>query len=79
MDVSKKSSALRAIDGKRPPRILGAVIRDKVDDDFGWIILMREPGEVFKCVDVECSYRTVELATTALHRRMEEGPPYPKK
>jgi len=39
---------------------------------------MREPGEVFKCVDVECSYRTVELATTALHRRMEEGPPYPK-
>jgi len=55
------------------------VIRDKVDDDFGWIILMREPGEVFKCVDVECSYRTVELATTALHRRMEEGPPYPKK
>jgi len=55
------------------------VIRDKVDDDFGWIILMREPGEVFKCVDVECSYRTVELATTALHGRMEEGPPYPKK
>jgi hypothetical protein len=52
-------------------QVLGAIIRDKVDNDFGWIILTRGPGGTFRCVDVECSFRTESAATLNLHKTME--------
>jgi len=55
-------------------RLLGAVIRDKIDNDFGWIIMQRNAQGYFYCIDVECSYVSVTLATEALHARMETTP-----
>jgi len=52
-------------------QVLGAVIRDKVDNDFGWVILTRNKAGTFRCVDVECTFRIVEAATQSLHKTME--------
>jgi hypothetical protein len=36
-------------------RVLGLVIRDTVDDDFGWILLARDKIGRFRCIDVRVS------------------------
>jgi len=51
--------------------VIGAVIRDKIDNDYGWIILTRGPGGAFRCVDVVCSFANVHAATQNLHKMME--------
>ena len=55
-------------------RVLGADIRDKVDNDFGWIILTRGEGGCFRCVDVECSFPSLALATSGLLKKMDAWP-----
>jgi hypothetical protein len=52
-------------------RVLGVVIRDRVDNDFGWVVLVRDQS-VFRGVDVQTSRSTVELATKELHSAMRE-------
>jgi hypothetical protein len=53
-------------------RVLGAIIRDKIDNDFGWILLTRGEGGCFRCVDVECSFPSLALATGSLLKKMDE-------
>ena len=50
-------------------RVLGVVIRDRVDNDFGWVVLTRDTN-VFRAVDVQTSRSTIELATEELHGAM---------
>jgi hypothetical protein len=52
-------------------RVLGVVIRDRIDNDFGWVVLMRD-RLVFRGVDVQTSRLTAELATEELHRAMRK-------
>jgi hypothetical protein len=78
-----KGELLRAVDGDpllheevmwyatESDRVLGAVIRDRVDNDFGWIVLKRDP-HVFRCIDAYTSLPTVEAATEELHKAMQE-------
>ena len=57
-------------------RVLGVVIRDRVDDDFSWVILMRHPGGVFRAIDLATSMPTREIAAEALHVAMLAKVPY---
>jgi hypothetical protein len=45
-------------------RYLGVIVRDKIDDDFGYVLLRSVP--VVACVHVGTSYRSVEGAREGL-------------
>ena len=51
-------------------RVLGLVVRDTADNDFGWILLMRDKIGRFRCVDVSMSLRSAEYATEDLRERI---------
>jgi hypothetical protein len=51
-------------------RVLGLVMRDTQDDDFGWILLMRDKIGRFRCVDLQVSLRSAEYATQGLRERI---------
>jgi hypothetical protein len=55
-------------------RVLGVVVRDRVDNDFGWVVLTKDAG-VFRGIDVQTSWATVELATKELHTAMRSVRP----
>jgi hypothetical protein len=57
-------------------RVLGVVIRDLVDDDYSWVVLMREPGGVFRAIDLAISMPSLEIAAEALHTAMRAKAPY---
>lgn len=51
--------------------VLGVVVLDLVDRDFGWVIMTQnEQGPGYTAVNVAMSYPTVPDATRALHRAM---------
>jgi hypothetical protein len=52
-------------------RVLGVVIRDRVDNDYSWVMLMREAGEAFKGVDLATSRPDIATAIAELHAAME--------
>ena len=52
-------------------RVLGVVIRDRVDNDYSWVLLMQEGGGVFKGVDLNTSQPDVATATAELHAAMK--------
>jgi hypothetical protein len=51
-------------------RVLGVVIRDLVDDDYSWVVLMRHPGGIFRAVDLAINMPSSEVAADALHAAM---------
>jgi hypothetical protein len=64
-------------------RVLGIVVRDRIDNDFGWVVLTRArepdvalatgatiPPSAYRCVDVETSYPSLDAAAAALHQTM---------
>jgi hypothetical protein len=64
-------------------RVLGIVVRDRIDNDFGWVVLTRArepdvalatgatiPPSAYRCVDVETSYPSLDAAAAALHQAM---------
>jgi hypothetical protein len=53
-------------------RVLGVVIRDRIDNDFGWVVLTKDAG-MYRGVDVQTSRPTVELATKELHNAMHKA------
>jgi hypothetical protein len=57
-------------------RVLGVVIRDKIDDDFSWVILMRHPGGVFRAVDLATNMPSTEVAADAPYAAMRAKAPY---
>jgi hypothetical protein len=56
-------------------RVLGVLIRDKIDDDYSWVVLTRRPGEVFRAVDFAVSMPSPEAAAAALHAAMRTQDP----
>ena len=53
--------------------VLGVVVRDKVDNDFSWVVLMESdqaPG--FSAIDLDASIPTLEKAREILHATMEK-------
>jgi hypothetical protein len=56
-------------------RVLGVVVLDLVDHDFGWVMLTQnEQGPGYTAVDVATSYPTIADATRALHESMTGQP-----
>jgi hypothetical protein len=51
-------------------RLLGVVVRDRQDNDFGWVILAQGPGVIYRGIDVATSRATVGIATAQLHAQM---------
>ena len=52
--------------------IIGTVIIDKTDNDFGFIVLGRDERSLFRCVDNEINFETVGQAETALKKKISE-------
>jgi hypothetical protein len=51
-------------------RVLGAVIRDTHDDDYGWILLARDKIGRFRCADLETSLSSERIAIERLRERI---------
>jgi hypothetical protein len=52
--------------------VLGVVIRDRVDRDFGWVVMTQnDQGPGYSAVDLGCSLPSAEQATAELHIAME--------
>ena len=53
--------------------VLGVVIRDRVDDNFSWLMLTcNDQGPGYTAIDLGASLPTREAATRALHDAMEQ-------
>jgi ribosomal protein L30 len=52
-------------------RVVGMVVRDLTDDDWGWIILGRDERLRFRAIDVMSSLPSIESARSDLMERME--------
>jgi hypothetical protein len=46
------------------------VILDKTDQDFGWIMLIRDRVGRFRCADIEANHPTERIATARLRIAM---------
>lgn len=64
--ISKELSWWSDLDGG----VLGAVTFDLIDHDFSWIILVRDRVGRFRCVDLEVSLSSEQLATLRLRNAM---------
>jgi hypothetical protein len=53
-------------------RLLGMLVRDLNDNDFGWIILGRDERLRFRAIDVNSSLPSLDIARDELFQRMEE-------
>jgi len=53
-------------------RVIGILVRDRIDNDFGWIILGRDERLRFRAIDVNTSLESVDLARDELFERMRE-------
>lgn len=51
-------------------RVIGLVMRDTTDDDFGWILLARDKIGRFRCVDLDMSLNDERYATQQLRERI---------
>ena len=52
-------------------RVLGMIIRDRIDDDFGGVVLGRDERLRFRAIDAFASLPSVEAARAELERRIE--------
>ena len=55
----------------RNGRVLGTLIRDRTDNDFGGIIMGRDENGCFRCVEVTKFSDSIEIAANELKARME--------
>ena len=51
-------------------RVLGLVLRDRTDDDFGWILMARDKIGRFRCVDLAMSLRSPAYAEAGVRDRI---------
>lgn len=57
-------------------KVLGALIRDKVDYDYSWVVLKENPegqGPGYYGVDMQASVATADEARKLLHAAMEKN------
>ncbi len=50
--------------------VIGAVVLDKIDSDYGWVMLARDLVGRFRCIDVDTSLASERLATARLRIAM---------
>lgn len=64
---------VRELEWYRTPdeRLLGAVTLDNIDHDFGWVLLARDAGLRFRCIDVNTSRKRIDIARRELRAAME--------
>lgn len=53
--------------------IIGAVTLDLIDDDFGWVLLVRDRIGRFRAAEVDCSLPTARRAEAALRIAMAQA------
>jgi len=63
---------------EHPSGILGTLIRDVTDDDFGGLIMGRDQNGVFRCVDITPFSVSLDLATNRLKAEMESWSKRPR-
>jgi hypothetical protein len=54
-------------------KLLGMVFRDRVDDDYGWILLARDRVGRFRSVDVQASLKGEAYATRGIRERIAKA------
>lgn len=52
--------------------VIGSIVHDFTDDDYGYIILGRDSRKIFRWIDGECSFATVGKAREALYISIEK-------
>lgn len=58
---------------------LGVVLRDKTDDDWGYVVLARDPHFQFRAIETEVSLTTRDRAVAALQVKIAELLASPKR
>jgi hypothetical protein len=53
-------------------RLIGMLARDRIDDDFSWVILARDERRRFRAIDLNSSLPSPGAARQQLSERMEE-------
>jgi len=53
-------------------RVIGVVLRDIIDNDFVYVVLGRDEGGVFRCVDSQASLRSFGMARSRLKQKLQE-------
>jgi hypothetical protein len=57
--------------GGEPPRLLGLVLRDRVDGDYSWVVFTRGANLQYRAIALAASIFTQESAVNALRVAME--------
>jgi hypothetical protein len=70
MSMSRVISEERSYWSDAKERVLGMVLRDLVDNDFGWILFARDRVGRFRCVDVNSSLTDEMYATEMVRDRI---------
>ncbi len=55
------------------PPVLGVILLDRVDGDWGFVVLMRDESDDFTAVDTGASYPDMESARQALKDAMKRS------
>lgn len=51
-------------------RVIGLVFRDRIDHDFGWILMARDKIGRFRCTRLDCNLKSQDFATAALREQI---------
>lgn len=54
-------------------RVLGALIFDRIDEDFGWVVFGRDADNRFRAINLDASYRTVDAAHESLVKAIRDA------
>lgn len=53
-------------------KLIGILVRDRIDKDWGYIIMGRDEAYLFKCIDTQSSIRNINLARKNLKHKLKE-------
>jgi hypothetical protein len=52
--------------------LLGVLVLDRIDHDYGYVVLGRDQRDRFRAIEAACSYLSIDKARTALGAAMRE-------
>jgi restriction endonuclease Mrr len=52
--------------------LLATIIKDRIDNDWGYVILLKEPNGEYRATEVEASFETKEIAESKVLEKLEE-------
>jgi hypothetical protein len=53
-------------------RVLGAVVLDRIDDDWSYVVFGRDEHGIFRAIDLKVSLPSQEIAAEQLREKMRE-------